>query len=169
MFFVFASMAIGGALGVVLAPSPVASLLFMVVSLGSTAGIYVLLEAHFLAAIQIIVYAGAIMVLFLFVIMLLNLGHDYKKDIRGGLAVLLGFIVTGSIGGLLAKQLMVGNDALIEFSGSSINVDAEIAEKGIIGVIAEPLFNEYLVAFEFTGVLLFVAIVGALVLAKKVD
>jgi NADH-quinone oxidoreductase subunit J len=79
MFFLFSSIAVGGALGVVLGPSPIASLLFMIASLASTAGIYVLLEAHFLAAIQIIIYAGAIMVLFLFVIMLLNLGHDYKK------------------------------------------------------------------------------------------
>ena len=169
MFFVFSSIAVGGALGVVLGPSPIASLLFMVASLASTAGIYVLLEAHFLAAIQIIVYAGAIMVLFLFVIMLLNLGHDYKKDIRGGLAVLLGFAVSGSIGGLLANQLGINDSALVNFSDVGVDVDMAIAEKGIIGVIAEPLFTEYLVAFEFTGVLLFVAIVGAVVLAKKAD
>ena len=167
MFFLFSSIAVGGALGVVLGPSPIASLLFMIASLASTAGIYVLLEAHFLAAIQIIVYAGAIMVLFLFVIMLLNLGHDYKKDIRGGLAVLLGFAVTGSIGGLLANQLGINDSVLMNFS--VVGVDMAIAEKGIIGVIAEPLFTEYLVAFEFTGVLLFVAIVGAVVLAKKAD
>lgn len=167
MFFLFSSIAVGGALGVVLGPSPIASLLFMIASLASTAGIYVLLEAHFLAAIQIIVYAGAIMVLFLFVIMLLNLGHDYKKDIRGGLAVLLGFAVTGSIGGLLANQLGINDSVLMNFS--DVGVDMAIAEKGIIGVIAEPLFTEYLVAFEFTGVLLFVAIVGAVVLAKRAD
>ena len=169
MFFLFSSIAVGGALGVVLGPSPIASLLFMIASLASTAGIYVLLEAHFLAAIQIIVYAGAIMVLFLFVIMLLNLGHDYKKDIRGGLAVLLGFAVTGSIGGLLANQLGINDSVLMNFSVVGVDVDVAIAEKGIIGVIAEPLFTEYLVAFEFTGVLLFVAIVGAVVLAKKAD
>lgn len=169
MFFLFSSIAVGGALGVVLGPSPIASLLFMIASLASTAGIYVLLEAHFLAAIQIIVYAGAIMVLFLFVIMLLNLGHDYKKDIRGGLAVLLGFAVTGSIGGLLANQLGINDSVLMNFSDVGVDVDMAIAEKGIIGVIAEPLFTEYLVAFEFTGVLLFVAIVGAVVLAKKAD
>ena len=169
MFFLFSSIAVGGALGVVLGPSPIASLLFMIASLASTAGIYVLLEAHFLAAIQIIVYAGAIMVLFLFVIMLLNLGHDYKKDIRGGLAVLLGFAVTGSIGGLLANQLGINDSVLMNFSVVGVDVDMAIAEKGIIGVIAEPLFTEYLVAFEFTGVLLFVAIVGAVVLAKRAD
>jgi hypothetical protein len=67
------------------AQEPVASLLFLVLTFFSLAAIYVLLGAHFIAAIQIIVYAGAIMVLFLFVIMLLNLGHDYQADLRGGL------------------------------------------------------------------------------------
>ena len=79
LFYLFAGVAIGGALGVVMSKSPVGSLLFMVATLASIAATYVLLEAHFLAAIQVIVYAGAIMVLFLFVIMLLNLGHDYQK------------------------------------------------------------------------------------------
>ncbi|HIF39455.1 MAG TPA: hypothetical protein EYQ69_09815 [Gemmatimonadetes bacterium] len=112
---------------------------------------------------------GAIVVLFLFVIMLLNLGHDYKKDIRGGLAVLLGFGVTGSIGGLLANQLGISDDAWIRFSDVGSEIDMEVAGKGITGVIAEPLFTEYVVAFEFTGILLFVAIVGAVALAKKAD
>ncbi len=169
IYFVLASVTVGGALGVVFGRSPIASLLFMIASLGSTAGIYVMLEAHFLAAIQIIVYAGAIMVLFLFVIMLLNLGHDYKRDIRGGLAILLGFGVTGGIGGLLASRVMPEGTTLLTSYPAEVSIDTEIAEKGIIGIIAEPLFNEYLVAFEFTGVLLFVAIVGALALAKRSD
>ena len=170
IYFVLASVTVGGALGVVFGRSPIASLLFMIASLGSTAVIYVMLEAHFLAAIQIIVYAGAIMVLFLFVIMLLNLGHDYKRDIRGGLAILFGFGVTGGIGGLLASRVMPeGTAALLTSYPPEVSIDTEIAEKGIIGIIAEPLFNEYLVAFEFTGVLLFVAIVGALALAKRSD
>ncbi len=82
VFYALAVVSIGSALGVVFGRSPVASLLFMVSTLGSVAGIYVILEAHFLAAIQVMVYAGAIMVLFLFVIMLLNLGNDYQQDLR---------------------------------------------------------------------------------------
>ena len=160
IYFVLASVTVGGALGVVFGRSPIASLLFMIASLGSTAGIYVMLEALFLAAIQIIVYAGA---------MLLNLGHDYKRDIRGGLAILFGFAVTGGIGGLLASRVMPEGTALLTSYPPEVSIDTEIAEKGIIGIIAEPLFNEYLVAFEFTGVLLFVAIVGALALAKRSD
>jgi NADH-quinone oxidoreductase subunit J len=68
------------------------------------AGIFVLFEAHFLAAIQVMVYAGAIMVLFLFVIMLLNLGHDYRKDFRFGVGMILAFAVAGLLAGLLARQ-----------------------------------------------------------------
>jgi NADH-quinone oxidoreductase subunit J len=167
LFFIFAAVAVGGALGVVIGRSPVASLLFMVACLASIAGIFVLLEAHFLAAVQIIVYAGAIMVLFLFVIMLLNLGHDYRRDVRGGLAMLVGFGVTGAMGGLLARQLTDGTRALSTNLGPGDAIDAALLEYGAVGVIARPLFTEYLVPFELTGILLLVAIVGAIVLSKK--
>ncbi len=167
LFFVFGTMAVGGAFGVVMGRNPVASLLFMVACLASIAGIFVLLEAHFLAAVQIIVYAGAIMVLFLFVIMLLNLGHDYRRDLRGGFVMLLGFGVTGTIGGLLARQLATGTRMLVTDLGPADALGAELLEHGAIGVIAQPLFTEYLVPFELTGILLLVAIVGAIVLAKK--
>ena len=167
LFFIFAAVAVGGALGVVIGRSPVASLLFMVATLASTAGIFVLLEAHFLAAVQIIVYAGAIMVLFLFVIMLLNLGHDYRRDVRGGLAMLVGFGVTGAMGGLLARQLTDGTRALATNLGPGDAIDAALLEYGAVGVIARPLFTEYLVPFELTGILLLVAIVGAIALSKK--
>jgi NADH-quinone oxidoreductase subunit J len=165
LFFVFAGIALGSALGVVLGRSPVASLLFMVSALASVAGIYVLLEAHFLAAIQVIVYAGAIMVLFMFVIMLLNLGHDYQRDLRGGAFALVAFAVTGAMAGLLARRFGGGAD-LFPFLEGADAIDAALAEKGALGVIAEPLFTTYVVPFEITGILLLVAIVGALVLAK---
>lgn len=168
LFYVFAAVSIGGAFGVVLQKNPVGSLLFMVMSLASMAGIFVLLEAHFLAAIQILVYAGAIMVLFLFVIMLLNIGHDYRKDIRTGLASMLAFIASGALAGLLAQRLRDADAAPIYrgFDGPEA-LDAAIREEGIIGVIARPLFTDYVVAFELTGILLLVALVGALVLAKR--
>ena len=165
LFYVFAAVAIGGALGVVLAKSPVGSLLFMVATLASLAGTFVLLEAHFLAAIQIIVYAGAIMVLFLFVIMLLNLGHDYQKDLRGGFFAILSFMVVGVIAGLLARQ--IGLSAAFEPGAEADAIDAAIREHGAVGAIAQPLYTTYVVPFEITGILLLVAIVGALVLAKR--
>lgn len=166
LFFVFAVVAIGSAVGVVMGRSPVASLLFMVMTLASVAGIYVLLEAHFLAAIQVIVYAGAIMVLFMFVIMLLNLGHDYQRDLRGGLFALIAFVASGAMAGLLARRFGGGDD-LFPFLEGADAIDAALAEKGALGVIAEPLFTTYVVPFEITGILLLVAIVGALVLAKR--
>ena len=164
LFYLFAGLAIGGAIGVVMAKSPIGSLLFMVVTLGAMAGTFVLLEAHFLAAIQIIVYAGAIMVLFLFVIMLLNLGHDYKKDLKGGGFAVMSFAVTGGIAGLMAQQLGVTG---IKDGVGGASIDALIAEHGAVGAIATELYTTYVVPFEITGILLLVAIVGALVLAKK--
>ena len=167
LFYLFAAVAIGGALGVVAGRSPVASLLFMVTTLAAVAGIYVLLQAHFLAAVQIIVYAGAIMVLFLFVIMLLNLGHDYQADIRGGLWMVLAFVVSGGLAGFLARQLQGVGTQLAGLGEGSEAMDLALVEQGAVGVIARPLFTEYVVPFEITGILLLVAIVGALVLAKR--
>ena len=167
-FYIFAATAIGGGLGVVVSKSPVGSLLMMVVSLASLAGVFVLLEAHFLAAIQVIVYAGAIMVLFLFVIMLLNLGHDYQQDLKWGAFSVLSFAVAGGLAGILARE--VGGDwqiadGVVPPGGRAI--DAAVREHGAVGAIAEPLFTTYVVPFEITGILLLVAIVGALALAKR--
>ncbi len=164
LFYMFAGLAIGGAIGVVMAKSPIGSLLFMVTTLGAMAGTFVLLEAHFLAAIQIIVYAGAIMVLFLFVIMLLNLGHDYQQDLKGGAFAVISFGVTGVIAGLMAREL--GTTGIEQGTGGA-SIDALIAEHGAVGAIATELYTTYVVPFEITGILLLVAIVGALVLAKK--
>jgi NADH-quinone oxidoreductase subunit J len=169
-FYVLAAVAVGSALGVVLGKSPVASLLFMVTSLASVAWIYVLLEAHFIAAVQVMVYAGAILVLFLFVIMLLNLGHDYQRDLKGWGASLVMFVITGAMGGYLATRIM-GPDAAAAFDArAAVNaaaMDEVIRQKGAVGAIAEPLFTTYAVPFEITGILLLVAIVGALALAKR--
>ena len=168
LFYVFAALAIGGALGVVISRNPVGSLLFMVVTLASIAGIFVLFQAHFLAAIQVLVYAGAIMVLFLFVIMLLNLGHDYRKDLKGGAWAVMAFAATGALAGLLARQLRGAEEApAFRLFGGAESIDALLAEHGAVGAIARPLFQQYVVPFEITGILLLVAIVGAIALAKR--
>ncbi len=162
-------MAIGSAIAMVTRKSPVASLLFMVATLASLAGIYVLFEAHFLAAIQIIVYAGAIMVLFLFVIMLLNLGHDYQQDLKGGV---LGHLRLHGGGGhgRGPGPAVRGHRSPPDLPGRA-RVERPsmplLAEQGAVGAIAHPLFTDYVVAFELTGILLLVAIVGALALAKR--
>jgi len=168
LFYVFAVTVVGGGIGVVASRNPVASLMFMVMSLASVAGIYVLLEAHFLAAIQVMVYAGAIMVLFLFVIMLLNLGHDYRDDLVRGLYAVCAFVVSGAICGILATRFG-GTEAspLYESFPGAAAMDLELAERGAVSLIARPLFQEYVVPFEITGILLLVAVVGAVALAKK--
>ena len=167
LFYVFAAMAVGSAIGVVLQKNPVGSLLFMVGALASVAGIFVLLEAHFLAAIQVMVYAGAIMVLFLFVIMLLNLGHDYQADMKRGLGAFLAFGVTGVMAGLIARQMgSADENPIYQFFPGPEGMDRLLAEQGVIGAIAQPLFTDYLVAFELVGLLLLVALVGAVALAR---
>jgi NADH-quinone oxidoreductase subunit J len=163
-FYAFAALALAGAMGVVAGRNPVSSLLAMVVCMGSVAVIYVLLEAHFLAAVQVIVYAGAIMVLFLFLIMLLNLGHDYHPDLRLTLWLVVPVLVSGALFGFLARQLWGAN---MSPTAGGAEVDAAVAEFGAIGAIARPLYTTWVVPFEITGILLLVAIVGALVLAKK--
>lgn len=164
LFYLFAGIALGGAIGVVMAKSPIGSLLSMVATLAAMAATFVLLEAHFLAAIQIIVYAGAIMVLFLFVIMLLNLGHDYQRDIKGTAAGVVSGGVVGAMAGMLVLRIW-GEGATAGIGGTTI--DAAVAEHGAVGAIAETLYTTYVVPFEITGILLLVAIVGALALAKK--
>lgn len=165
LWWVFASLAVGGGLGMVTRRSPVASLLFLVLTFFSLAAVYVLLGAHFIAAIQIIVYAGAIMVLFLFVIMLLNLGHDYQADLRGGLWIVVGFVAAGVIG-WGAWQAMGTPGAVIERGGAD-RIAASVEQLNAVGAIAHPLFRDYLVPFELVGILLLVAIVAAVLLAKR--
>jgi len=168
-FYVFSALAIGSALGVVTQKNPVGSLLFMVATLASVAGIFVLFEAHFLAAIQVMVYAGAIMVLFLFVIMLLNLGHDYQEDVRNWIGQLLAFAVVGGAVALVVRTVRIQPSTGV-FDGpgaAAASLDALMLEKGAVGAIADPLFTDYVVAFELTGILLLVAIVGAIALAKR--
>jgi NADH-quinone oxidoreductase subunit J len=165
LWYVFASVAIGGAIGTVTRRNPIASLLFLVVSFFAMAGIYVILGAHFIAAVQVIVYAGAILVLFLFVIMLLNLGHDYRSDLRGGVWIVTGSIVAGVIGWAVANAVRQP-DSIPQLGGRA-SIDAAVEEMNAVGAIAEPLFRDYVVAFELTSILLLVAIVGAVLLAKR--
>jgi NADH-quinone oxidoreductase subunit J len=166
LWWVFASVAVGGGFGMVTRRNPVASLLFLVLTFFSLAAIYVLLGAHFIAAIQIIVYAGAIMVLFLFVIMLLNLGHDYQADLRGGLWVVGGFVTAGLIGYLVWQALGSAPPTATTGVGAA-QIAADVERLNAVGAIAYPLFRNYIVPFELLGILLLVAIIGAVLLAKR--
>jgi NADH-quinone oxidoreductase subunit J len=111
------------------------------------------------------VYAGAIMVLFLFVIMLLNLGHDYQSDLRGTAWIAMGSAAFGGLAWLLS-DIVTSPSMMIE-PGPGMLPAAAMAEHGIIGAIAIPLFRDYVVAFEITSLLLLAAIIGAILLAKR--
>ena len=164
VFVIATLMVIGGALGVIVRRHPVHAALSLVLTLFGIAVHFVSMEAHFLAAVQIIVYAGAIMVLFMFVIMLLNLGHDYQPDLRFTLWLIVPDAVSGALFGFLARQIWGVN--MVAGAGGEA-VDAMVAEYGAIGAIARPLYTRWVVPFEITGILLLVAVVGALVLAKR--
>ena len=164
-FWVFAGVAVGSALLCITRRSPVASALWLVNTLFNLAAIYVLLGAHFIAAVQVLVYAGAIMVLFLFVIMLLNLGRPGPSDIKGT----WGKVVAGVAGLVLLVELIVLRLAVppFELQLPAGTVEGTVAARGAVLAVAQPLFQAYLVPFEITSVLLLAAIVGAVVLAKR--
>jgi len=161
----FALLALVGAVGMVAARNPVASLLSLIVTLFSLAAIFLLLGAQFIAAVQIIVYAGAIMVLFLFVIMLLNLGHDIRSDLRNGVWILVSLLVGAGLWGLLfsvsAPQLHLPSP------GKALLPAQAVQQTDVVSAIAIPMMGHYVVAFELTALLLLVAIVGAVLLAKR--
>ncbi|NIW35596.1 MAG: NADH-quinone oxidoreductase subunit J [Gemmatimonadetes bacterium] len=134
-------------------------------TLFSLAVLFLLMEAHFIAAVQIIVYAGAIMVLFLFVIMLLNLGHDYKADLRGLPWLVVGSVVFGLLAWLISRTFSAPT-TFVQSGGGPLP-EAALREHGAVGAVALPLFREYVVGFEVTSLLLLAAIIGAILLAKR--
>lgn len=148
---------------VIVQRNPVASAIYLIITFFCLAGIYLLLNAQFIAIIQVLVYAGAIMVLFLFVIMLLNLEKEKKIITRHRLQKVLG-VFLGVI--LLAQIGMIFNSVLLE--GGKGNFPPEkVAAIGNTEVVARLLFTDFLLPFEITSILLLVAIIGAIVLAKK--
>lgn len=162
LFIIFAALALAGALNLLLQRHPINSALSLVVVMMSLAVLYWTLGAEFLAAAQVIVYSGAIMVLFVFVIMLLNAGEEerttgsraaYFAGIPGAAAVfcLLSFV-------FLSESRAIGNAHLGGYLTSAVNNITEISEV---------LFTRLLLPFEVTSVLILVAILGAVVLARK--
>jgi NADH-quinone oxidoreductase subunit J len=164
-FYLFGLIAVASALLFVTRKSPVAAALWLVTTMFCLAALYVMLDAQFIGAIQVLVYAGAIMVVFLFVIMLLNLGKGEIGDMRG-----VGWkIAAGAVGlGILAQVFALTRARTpITLTLPEGLVAKQVEQAGAIAPIAQPLFNEYLLAFEVTSVLLLAAIVGAVVLGKQ--
>ncbi len=161
LFWVFSALAIAAALTVVINKNPVYSALSLVVTLFSLASIFVLLQAYFLAALEILVYAGAIMVLFLFVIMLLNLKREetpppyMKVQVALGIFVALLFIVFA----VLSLKMGFGDVIAQSVPGTT--------DFGDISQVGQVLFSKYFFPFEVASLLLLVALVGTVYLAKR--
>jgi NADH-quinone oxidoreductase subunit J len=165
LFWVASLLAIVSAVLCITRRSPVASALWLVSVLFHLSVLYVLLDAQFIAAVQILVYAGAIMVLFLFVIMLLNIGRLGPPDMRG----VRGKLITVAIGLVLVAELLALRN--VTLPGGMVLEEGSVARMteraGVVQVIAAPLFQQYLIPFEIASVMLLAAVVGAVVLAKR--
>lgn len=158
LFWFLSLLAIVSAVGVVLSKNPVYSVLWLIVVFFAISGHYILMNAQFLAIVNIIVYAGAIMVLFLFVIMLMNLNadtepakHIYLKmaGVISGMCLLIVFITALSKSATIKVSMIRGSDV------------------GLIKILGKSLFNEYVIPFEISSVLFLSAMVGAVVIGKK--
>jgi NADH-quinone oxidoreductase subunit J len=163
VFAFSAVIVLTGALGVVTSRNPVHSALMLVLTLFGVAVLFVSLEAHFLAAVQVIVYAGAIVVLFLFVIMLL--GVDRSDNL--GVEPLRGQRVAAAVAGVLAlaEVLLLARSQWV--SGAPSQGGPASGPGSNVEKLARSLFTRYLFAFEVTSVLLVIAVVGAVVLARR--
>lgn len=165
VFLISGAVCLGGALGVVLFRNPVHNALSLVATLFGVAVLFVAQEAYFLAAIQVIVYAGAIVVLFLFVIMLLGVDRAEQmgmEPIAGQrvLAVICGVAILG----LSLTALLAAAERTTGTPSSSAPLDPTVADVERLGRV---LFTDYVFAFEITAVLLTIAVVGAVVLARR--
>jgi len=159
LFWLLSAMSLFSALMVVVSKNPVYSVLWLIVTFFSISGHYILLNAQFLAIVNIIVYAGAIMVLFLFVIMLMNLGRLAEPQKNRWLRI---------------AAVVAGGCLLLVFVAAlkNIEIKKQIAETntgdiGLIENLGKALFNEYVVPFEISSVLFLSAMIGAVVIGKK--
>ena len=163
VFLALAAIGLVGAVQVVLQRNPVVSALYLVLSFMSLAGMYVLLSAPFLAAVQVVVYAGAIMVLFVFVIMLLNLRHD----IDDGLSHLARRILGWAFALLLAGVFYTMLRGRLPYGPMGEDAPDVVAATGNTQAIGVRLYTDYLFPFEVTSLILLVGIIGAVVLAMR--
>ena len=171
VFVLAGAMVLGGAVGVIASKHPVHAALSLVLTLFGVAVLFIAQEANFLAAVQVIVYAGAIVVLFLFVIMLL--GVDRAEDlqvepmrVQRPLAVVLGL----SVAGLVGAAVIASRDVAPGRVGGGLEValpDGSRTHDGNIRALARDVFSDHVLAFELTSVLLVIAVVATVMLARK--
>jgi len=159
LFILFAGMAIGCAISMVVQRNPLYSAISLIGVFISLACLYVMLAAPFIAAVQVIVYAGAIMVLVVFVIMLLNVEEEERRPLR------LRFLIPIAV--LLASIFFAETAFIIYFvQASPVNLSRNLSDVGLTSSIGGGLFTTYLLPFEITSILLLMAIVGAMTLAR---
>lgn len=161
LFFVLAGLTILSGLLTVTSKNPIHSILYLIITFFSISGHYILLNAQFLAVVNIIVYAGAIMVLFLFVVMLMNLNKE-DKNFSKPFVILAGTIISA-----LFFALTVGI-----FIRSDVEENQTLLSKGNIGlteVLGTKLYSDYVIPFELASILFMGAMIGAVLLSKKTD
>ncbi|MBM4121022.1 MAG: NADH-quinone oxidoreductase subunit J [Nitrospira sp.] len=167
-FFYFAGVIVLTSILVVTLRNPIYSVLSLLIMFFHVAGLYVTLEAEFLAAVQIIVYAGAILVLYLFVVMLLNVKREERYHSQFPLAALLGItILTEVLMLAFLRGFSSEAPAVAPAVGDSAQPGEAIAGTGNTETIGEALYSTYLFPFEVASLILLVAMIGAIVLAKK--
>ena len=162
LFFLFGGLAIGCAISMVVQRNPLYSAISLIGVFISLASLYVMLAAPFIAAVQVIVYAGAIMVLVVFVIMLLNVEEEERRRMR------LGFLIPTAIA---LAAVLIAEAAFVFYSVRSASAsplqDPTTSDVGLTASIGRGLFTTYLLPFEITSILLLMAIVGAMTLARR--
>jgi NADH-quinone oxidoreductase subunit J len=169
LFLAFGIVAVAGAVNLLVQRHPIDSALSLIAVMAALAGEYLLLGAEFVAAVQVIVYAGAIMVLFVFVIMLLNAGEEERTK---GSRVAILFGVPGMLlGSLLVAWVLLKHSGTEEVAAGvwadRLSVEAARFVPGSPQTIGPLLFHEFLLPFEITSILILIAIMGAVVLASK--
>ncbi|MBI3129279.1 MAG: NADH-quinone oxidoreductase subunit J [Candidatus Tectomicrobia bacterium] len=164
LFYLLALMTVGGAVAVVALPNPLYCVLSLVLTFLGLAGLYLSLNAQFVAVVQVIVYAGAIMMLFLFVVMLIDLRAEERGALRLPFQKLAGTIIAlGVFAGLI--NLFVSTP--LRTGAKGLFPPGRLAEIGTVQAVGKVLVTQYVLPFQAMGVLLFVGIVGAVVLAQR--
>lgn len=158
LFIILSALAVGGALMMLLSKNPVHSVLWLVVVFFAISGHYILLNAQFLAVVNIIVYAGAIMVLFLFVVMMMNLNTE-AEPIKKYRLRLIGIVSGGCL-------LLVLLSALMKID-REYPVRMKVGDEGLVSNLGRSLFSDFVIPFEVSSVLFLSAILGAVLIGKK--
>ena len=158
LFILLAAMSVGSAVMMLVTKNPVKSILWLIVVFFSISGHYVMLNAQFLAVVNIIVYAGAIMVLFLFVVMLMNLNAE-TEPLKNYRLHIIGVLSGGSLLLILLSSLLKNNQQQL--------VLMKLGDQGLISNLGKVLFTNYVLPFEIASVLFLSAMIGAVIIGKK--